>query len=93
MNNGAPGLLMKVLIGMIPLGLGALTTIGWQNSHALTALTENLEHLHVDYERTKASLEPGRTIMLRFDQNEKEIMHLRGLVEDNLACKAGPDRR
>jgi hypothetical protein len=88
----ASGILSKALIALIPLGLGALSTIAWQNSHALTALRADLEHLTVDYERTKASLEPGRTIMLRFEQNEKELAHLRALVEKNLACVPA-DRR
>ena len=87
MPTQARDLLGKVLVGLIPLAIGALCTIAWQNSHALTGQARDLENLRIDYERTKASLEPGRTIMLRFEQEEKEIAHLRELVEDNLACR------
>jgi hypothetical protein len=77
----------NVALAAIPLGLGALTTIAWQNSHTLTGLTHQIETLRVDLERTRASLEPGRTIMLRLDRNEAELAHLRELIEQRLiAC-------
>jgi hypothetical protein len=72
---------------MIPLSVGALTTVAWQNSHALIAITAKLEHMSVDLERTKASLEPGRTFMLRLDKNEDELKHQRELIEQRLNCK------
>ena len=87
--------LARVIIALVPLILGGLVTVAWQNAHALTRLTENLEHLTVDFERTRASLEPGRAIMLRFDQNERELAHLRDLIEQRLTCMppvAPPDR-
>jgi predicted DNA-binding protein with PD1-like motif len=45
-----------------------------------------MENLRVNLERTQASLEPGRTIMLRLDTNEKQVDHLRELVEQRLVC-------
>ena len=72
---------------MIPLTFGAFTTVAWQNSHTLTALTTKMEHLTVDLARTQASLEPGRTFSLRIDKNEEELKHLRELIEQRLNCK------
>jgi hypothetical protein len=77
---------LKALATLAPLLLGALVTIGWNNSHSLAVLSLNIEHLRVDLERTRASLEPGRTIMLRLDRNETELVHLRELVEARLVC-------
>ena len=77
---------IKAIVALAPLLLGALVTVGWQNSHALAVLSLNVEHLRVDLERTRASLEPGRTIMLRLDTNEKQLDHLRELVEARLTC-------
>jgi hypothetical protein len=78
--------ILKALAAMIPLLIGALVTIAWQNSHTMALLTREYEDLRVDLERTKASLEPGRTIMLRFDHAEAELAHLRELVEQRLNC-------
>ncbi len=78
---------MKVVATLAPLLLGALVTIAWQNSQALAVLTAHIENLRVDLERTRASLEPGRTIMLRLDKNEDELKHLRELIEQRLTCK------
>lgn len=86
-----PGWLVKTLAGSIPLLIGALVTLGWQNSHTLAALTHDMETLRVDLQRISASLEPGRTIQLRLDRNEQEIAHLRGLVERPL-MNAPPDK-
>lgn len=55
--------LPKILLAAVPLVLGALTTIAWQNSHALA------------------------TLAFRFDTTEKELAHLRGLVEQRLTCQ------
>jgi len=77
---------LKALATLAPLLLGALVTIAWQNSHALAVLNLNVEHLRVDLERTRAALEPGRTIMLRLDNNQAELSHLRELVEARLVC-------
>jgi hypothetical protein len=81
----------RIIVGLIPLFLGALCTIAWQNSHALTAQGRDIEALRVSLERVTAALEPGRTIQLRLDKNESELAHLRGLVERSLAACA--DRR
>jgi hypothetical protein len=83
---------IKAIVALAPLLLGALVTVGWQNSHALAVLSLNVEHLRVDLERTRASLEPGRTIMLRLDTNEKQLDHLRELVEARLTCPPGAPR-
>lgn len=72
---------------MIPLTIGAFASIAWQNSHALTTIMTRLEHITVDLERTKASLEPGRTFSLRIDKNEEELKHLRELIEQRINCK------
>jgi hypothetical protein len=77
---------LKALATLAPILLGALVSIAWSNSHALSVLAINVEHLRVDLERTRASLEPGRTIMLRLDTNEKQLDHLRELVEARLVC-------
>jgi hypothetical protein len=77
----------KVLLALIPLTIGAFATIAWQNSHTLTVITTHLENMRVDLERTKVSLEPGRTFSLRIDKNEDELKHLRELVEQRLTCK------
>jgi hypothetical protein len=77
---------LKAVATLAPLLLGALVTIAWSNSHALAVLAVNIETLRVDLERTRASLEPGRTIMLRLDTNEKQLDHLRELVEARLVC-------
>jgi urease accessory protein UreE len=77
---------LKALATLAPILLGALVSIAWSNSHALSVLAINIEHLRVDLERTRASLEPGRTIMLRLDTNEKQLDHLRELVEARLVC-------
>ena len=58
---------VKAAAALGPLLLGALVSLAWQNSHAMAVLTLNVEHLRVDLERTRASLEPGRTIMLRLE--------------------------
>lgn len=84
------GWVLKVLTASIPLLIGALVTVGWQNSHTLSRLTDEYEDLRVEMERTKASLEPGRTIMLRLDQNESEIKHLRGLIELQMGNRPAP---
>jgi hypothetical protein len=76
--------LPKIVIALIPLLLGGLATIAWQNSHALAALGVNIEAIRLDLERTKASLEPGRTIMLRLDKNDAELQHQRELLEQRL---------
>jgi hypothetical protein len=81
------GAVRTVAIALIPLTLGALVTVAWQNSHSLTELRTEVEHITVDLERTKASLEPGRTIMLRLDKNEDELKHQRELIEQRLNCK------
>ncbi len=78
------GWVLKVLTASIPLLVGALVTVGWQNSHTLATLTTEYEDLRVEMERTKASLEPGRTFSLRIDQNERELAHLRTLIEERL---------
>jgi hypothetical protein len=88
MTSNVAGWLLKAAATLIPLLLGALVTIAWQNSHALAVLARGEELLRVDFEKTKAMLEPGRTIMLRIEANEKETTHLRELVEQRLtACK------
>lgn len=76
--------LFKALAALIPLFLGALVTIAWSNSHTLAVLTDREEAMRVDLERTKASLEPGRTFSLRIDHIEQEVAHLRDLVEKRL---------
>jgi hypothetical protein len=81
----------KAAVALIPLGLGALVTIAWQNSHSLVVLSQNVENLRVEVERVKASLEPGRTIQLRQDQAEKELAHLRDLVEQRMVQPRGSD--
>ena len=81
---------VKAAAALGPLLLGALVSLGWQNSHAMAVLTLNVEHLRVDLERTRASLEPGRMIMLRLDTNEKQLDHLRELVEARPVCPPGP---
>ena len=83
---------IKAAAALVPLLLGALVTIAWQNSHALALLTRDYEDLRVDYEKTKASLEPGRTISLRFEQHDRELAHLRDLVEARMACPAPQSR-
>jgi hypothetical protein len=75
----------KVAAALAPLFVGALVSLAWSNSHALAALSLNMEHIRQDLERTRTSLEP-RTIMLRLDQNEKQLDHLRELVEARLVC-------
>lgn len=75
----------KVAAALAPLFVGALVSLAWSNSHALAALSLNMEHIRQDLERTRTSLEP-RTIMLRLDANEKQIDHLRELVEARLVC-------
>lgn len=77
---------LKAIATLAPLLLGALVSIAWSNSHALSVLANNVEHLRVDLERTRASLEPGRTIMLRLDRNEAELAHQRELIEARLVC-------
>jgi hypothetical protein len=77
---------LKIIAALAPLFLGALVTVGWQNSHALAVLSVNVEHLRLDLANTRASLEPGRTFMLRIEQNEKQLDHLRELVEARLVC-------
>jgi urease accessory protein UreE len=77
---------LKALATLAPILLGALVSIAWSNAHTLAVLAVNVEHLRVDLERTRASLEPGRTIMLRLDTNEKQLDHLRELVEARLVC-------
>jgi hypothetical protein len=84
---------IKALATLAPLLLGALVSIAWSNSHALSVLAINVEHLRVDLERTRASLEPGRTIMLRLDTNEKQLDHLRELVEARLVCPPAGSQR
>lgn len=76
-----------MVIALIPLTVGALTTIAWQNSHALATITTRLELIAIELERTKASLEPGRTFSLRIDKNEEELKHLRELIEQRLNCR------
>jgi hypothetical protein len=83
---------LKALATLAPILLGALVSIAWSNSHALSVLAINIEHLRVDLERTRASLEPGRTIMLRLDTTEKQLDHLRELVEARLVCPPSPVR-
>jgi hypothetical protein len=81
------GWAVKTVIALTPILLGALVTIAWQNSHSLAVLTQGVELMRVDLERTKASLEPGRTVMLRIDHADQELAHLRELVEARLvAC-------
>jgi len=77
---------VKIVATLSPLLIGALVTVAWQNSHALAVLTLSVEHLRLDLERTRAALEPGRTIMLRLDNDKAEIQHLRELVEARLVC-------
>jgi hypothetical protein len=77
---------LKALATLAPILLGALVSIAWSNSHALSVLAINVEHLRVDLERTRAAQEPGRTIMLRLDNNQAELSHLRELVEARLVC-------
>jgi hypothetical protein len=84
---------VKAAAALGPLLLGALVSLAWSNSHALSVLAINVEHLRVDLERTRASLEPGRTIMLRLDTNEKQLDHLRELVEARLVCPPGAPRQ
>jgi hypothetical protein len=86
-----PGWLIKALAASIPLLVGALVTLAWQNSHTLAALTHDMETMRLDLQRISASLEPGRTIQLRLDRNEQEIAHLRDLVERPL-MNAPPDK-
>jgi hypothetical protein len=56
----------------------------------MALLTREYEDLRVDVERTRASLEPGRTFPLRIDHVEAEVQHLRELVEQRLSCAAPP---
>lgn len=81
---------LKIAATLAPVLIGALVTVAWQNSHALAVLMLNVEHLRLDLERTRASLEPGRTIMLRLDNNKEELQHLRELVEARLVCPPPP---
>jgi hypothetical protein len=83
----------RVILGLIPLALGGLVTLAWQNSHTLAALTASMENMRVDVETTKAGLMPGRTIQLRLDLNERELGHLRGLIERQIACPQVPANR
>jgi hypothetical protein len=83
----------RAVAAVAPLLLGALVTIAWQNSHALAVLSLNVEHLRLDLANTRASLEPGRTFMLRIEQNEKQLDHLRELVEARLVCPPGAPRQ
>lgn len=87
-----PGWLVKALAASIPLLVGALVTLAWQNSHTLARLTHDMETMRLDLQRISASLEPGRTIQLRLDRNEQEIAHLRDLVERPLTGNAAPDK-
>ena len=36
---------VKVLAALIPVLLGALVTLAWQNSHRLVVITNDLEHV------------------------------------------------
>lgn len=83
----------KIAAALIPLLIGALGTVAWQNSHKLTELNATVEAVRIDLATTKTTLEPGKTIMLRFDQHDKEIGHLRALVEDRLSCRDVPGGR
>jgi len=88
MTAPTPGFLRPALIALIPLCIGGVVTIAWQNSHTLTAHARDLENLRLDYERTKTTLLPGQAISLRFEANERELAHLRELVEQRLGCPA-----
>ena len=89
-SKGIVDWIVKALAALIPLLLGAGVTVAWQNSHSMALLTREYEDLRVDVERTRASLEPGRTFPLRIDHVEAEVQHLRELVEQRLSCAAPP---
>ena len=93
MTGRANTWVVRVAAASAPLLLGALVTLAWQNSHALAALTLTVENMRVDLERTRASLEPGRTISLRLDRNEAELRHLRELIERRLTYPPAPAER
>jgi hypothetical protein len=47
---------LKLAAALIPLGLAALVTLAWQNSHALTLLAHDEADLRQDLERIEARL-------------------------------------
>jgi len=47
---------LKLAAALIPLGLAALVTIAWANSHALAVLTRDEADLRADMERIEARL-------------------------------------
>ena len=57
----------KIAFALIPIGLGALVTQAWQNSHTLSAISHSID-----------------TVGQRFERDEKELDHLRKLIEDRL---------
>lgn len=57
----------KIAFALIPIGLGALVTQAWQNSHTLAAISHSID-----------------TVGQRFERDEKELDHLRQLIEARL---------
>jgi hypothetical protein len=47
---------LKVAAALVPIGLAALVTLAWQNSHALTLLAHDEADLRSDMERIEARL-------------------------------------
>jgi uncharacterized protein HemX len=78
-----------LLAAVIPLALGGVATIAWQNSHMLTSLSRDQAELRRDLDHLTGTLTPSSTLMQRFDNDERELTRLRTLVEQRTPCPPG----
>jgi hypothetical protein len=81
------GWFLKALGAAIPLLLGALATIAWQNSHLLIRLGENQTEIRRDLDNLQTTLVPGSELRVRLTQDEREIQRLRDLADRLAACQ------
>jgi hypothetical protein len=80
------GWFLKAIGAAIPLVLGALATIAWQNSHLLIRMGENQSDIRRDLDNLQANLVPGSELRVRLTQDEREIQRLRDLADRLAVC-------
>jgi septal ring factor EnvC (AmiA/AmiB activator) len=100
-NGRRHGWIIATAAALLPVMVGALVTVAWQNSHRLVELKDNQEVIRRDLDDVREEVEPKSTLLLRFEADEREIAdlkhQLRELQSDvNQALRAplpGPKRR
>jgi uncharacterized membrane-anchored protein YhcB (DUF1043 family) len=66
----------KVIAALIPLLIGALVTIAWQNSYRITIIEHKQEALRNDLDQIKHDIEPRTTLLFRLDRLEQDVKRL-----------------